>query len=475
MPEKHLSMTHKEMRELGYKVVDTIVEHFLTLEGKPVTRTANRAAMEHEFQRDFPQKAGSFDEVLAEVKERVFTNIMHLDHQRFFAFVPGPSNFVSVMAEALIAGYNAFAGTWLEAAGPSQIELNTIDWLCQLIGLPPAAGGLFVSGGSVANLTALAVARNIRLKNHTADAAIYFSDQTHSSVERALRVLGFSQEQMRKLPSDNLFRLDLQDLKDAVREDRALGKRPFCVVANAGTTNTGAVDPLPALTDYCTREKLWLHADGAYGAAAIMCERGREILDGLGLVHSLSLDPHKWLFQPYEIGCVLVRDAKHLRDTFHILPEYLRDVEKTEEEINFCDRGIQLTRSFRALKLWMALKIFGVEAFTNAVARGLYLAEYTQEILESFEEFEIGTPAQMAIVTFRYVVPGLPEEQIDDINENIIDSIIQDGFAMISSTLLKGHRVLRMCTINPRTSEADIRKTIKLIKRCGDRLSPNSV
>jgi glutamate/tyrosine decarboxylase-like PLP-dependent enzyme len=307
-----------------------------------------------------------------------------------------------------------------------------------------------------------------------ADATIYFSDQTHSSVERALRVLGFSHKQMRKLPSDDLFRLNLQDLEDAVRKDRALGKRPFCVVANAGTTNTGAVDPLPALAEYCTHEKLWLHADGAYGAAAIMCERGKGILNGLGLVHSLSLDPHKWLFQPYEIGCVLVRDAKHLKETFHILPEYLRDIEQSGEEINFCDYGIQLTRSFRALKLWMALRIFGAEEFASAVAKGFYLAEYTQGILESFKEFEIVTPAHMAIVTFRYVVPELSEQQIDNINEKIVDSIIQHGFAMISSTTLKGRKVLRMCTINPRTTEEDIKKTIRLIKRYGDHLCPNS-
>ena len=474
MPKKLLSMTEKEMRELGYSMVDALVEHFVTLKDKPVTRTASRSAMEHEFQKGFPQQGGSFDEVFAEVRERIFTNIMHLDHPRFFAFISSPSNFVSVMAEALIAGHNAFAGTWLEAAGPGQVELNTIDWLCGLIGLPPSAGGLFVSGGSVANLTALAVARNVRLGNRIADAAVYFSDQTHSSVERALRVLGFSQEQMRRLPSDGLFRLDLQALEGAILEDRALGKRPFCVIANAGTTNTGAVDPLPALAECCAREKLWLHADGAYGAAAVLCERGKEILNGLGLAHSLCLDPHKWLFQPYEIGCVLVRDAKHLKDTFHILPEYLRDVVQGEEEINFCDYGIQLTRSFRALKLWMALKIFGVEAFTNAVAKGFYLAEYTQNAVESFKEFEIVTPAQMAVVTFRYVVPGLSERQVDDINEKIVNAIIRDGFAMISSTILKGRRVLRMCTINPRTTEEDIRKTVELIKRCGDRLCPHS-
>jgi glutamate/tyrosine decarboxylase-like PLP-dependent enzyme len=469
-----LTLPSEEMRELGYKIVDLLVEHFTTLPEKSVTRTASRTTMEKVIQAEFPEKGIPIDAVLEQVREKIFSHIMHLDHPRFFAFVPSPSNFVSAMAEALIAGYNSFAGTWLESPGPGQIELNTIEWLRQEIGLPLSAGGLFVSGGSMANLTALAVARKILLDDKAHTALIYFSDQTHSSVERALRILGFSEEQMRKLPCDEGFRLRLSDLEQAVFDDRAHGKHPFCVVANAGTTNTGAIDPLPELADFCEQEGLWLHADGAYGASVILCEQGKKLLKGLERVHSLAIDPHKWLFQPYEMGCVLVRDFRHLRHTFHILPEYLKDIEQTEQEVNFCEYGVQLTRSFRALKLWLSLNIFGVEAFREAVEKGFRLAEYAEEVLRNHECFKIVTPAQMAIITFRYHVPGLSETDLDSVNEKIVDAMIARQFAMISTTRLKGHTVLRMCTINPRTTPDDISATIDVIKMCGDELSGQS-
>ena len=395
---------------------------------------------------------------------------MHPSHPRFFAFIPSPGNFVSAMADALVSGFNPFAGIWIEGAGPSQIELNTIEWLCRQIGLPDSAGGLFVSGGSAANLTALAHARHQKLQDDFQDAVFYFSDQTHSSIEKAIKLQGFNESHMRRLPSDEQYRLQLSDLKEAVNEDRAEGKRPFCVVANAGTTNTGAVDPLRSLSDYCGQENLWLHVDGAFGASAALCNRGKKILTGLESVDSLSIDPHKWLFQPYEMGCVLVKDRQALKDTYRILPEYLEDTQLTEEEVNFCDYGIQLTRSFRALKLWMSLQIFGVEAFRQAVEKGFSLAEYAQDVILKYKEFEIVTPAQMAVITFRYVIPGKDDKYLDDLNERIVDAMIRGGFAMIISTVLRGRRVLRICTTNPRTTQEDIRATIERIKQFGDEL-----
>jgi len=470
MSNELLSMSQDEMIKLGYKVVDMIVDHFVTLRDKPATRTASRSRMEREVKESFSEKGAPVDEVLSEVSKRIFGNIMHVDHPRYFAFIPNPNNFVSVMADALMAGYNAISANWLEASGPGQIEINTIDWLCRQIGLPSSAGGLFVSGGSVANLTALIAARNKRLKNRIDDSVVYYSDQTHSSNEKALRILGFDSEKMHKISSDDQFRLDLKDLKKAVSKDRNRGKQPFCVIANAGTTNTGAVDPLPELVEFCNREGIWLHVDGAYGASAVLCERGKNELKGLELVDSLSIDPHKWLCQPYEIGAVLVRNFNDLKDAFYILPEYLAETKQTEQEVNFCNCGIQLTRCFRALKFWMSLKIFGIEAFRDAVAKGYSLADFTQKILKDQEQFEIITPARMAIITFRYVTSGKSEQEIDDLNEQIVDCVIKNGFAMVSSTVLKGRKVLRMCTINPRTSYEDIRKTIDLIRDCGDML-----
>src|SRR5262249_42264551 len=216
-------------------------------------------------------------------------------------------------------------------SGTAQIELITIDWLRELCGLPAEAGGLFVSGGSMANLTALAAARHVKLDDRIVDAVVYCSDQTHSCVERALCVLGFNREQLVRIVCDNEFRLPMAALQEAIARDRDRGKRPFCVVANAGAINTGAIDPLNQLADLCLEERLWLHVDGAYGAAAVLSPRGRSLLAGIERVDSLALDPHKWLFQPFEIGCVLLRDRGLLKKTFRILPEFLADTQLTEE------------------------------------------------------------------------------------------------------------------------------------------------
>jgi len=319
-------------------------------------------------------------------------------------------------------------------------------------------------------MTALAVARHVKLGNRIEGAVVYFSDQTHSSIERGLRVLGFQNDQLRKIQSDGCFLLDLSALEHAIEADRAAGRVPFCVVANAGTTNTGAIDPLLALVDYCHQEELWLHVDGAYGAAAVFCKRGPALLDGLARVDSLSLDPHKWLFQPYEIGCVLVREERWLQEAFHILPEYLEDIEGKEGEVNFCDRGIQLTRGFRALKLWMSLKVFGQSHFREAVNRGFEMAEVAEAALRELSNWEVVTPAQMGIVTFRCAPEGLPPEELNWLSRELVDEMIADGFAMVSSTVLRGWTVLRMCTINPRTTETDVRGTIKRLDDMSKRL-----
>jgi glutamate/tyrosine decarboxylase-like PLP-dependent enzyme len=336
-------------------------------------------------------------------------------------------------------------------------------------GLPDSAGGLFVSGGSMANLTALAAAMHVRLEG-AQRAIVYCSDQTHSSIERGLRILGFGRDQLRRIGSDARFRLDLRALSSAVEADRSRGNVPFCVVANAGTTNTGAVDPLPELATFCRKESLWLHVDGAYGASAVFCARGRELLEGLGQADSLALDPHKWLFQPYEIGCVLVRNSRWLKDAFHILPEYLLDTTGKDDEINFSDYGVQLTRGFRALKLWMSLQVFGRSAFAEALDRGFELAELAEAVVGEMPDWEVVTAAQMGVVTFRYSPQTAVPARWDGLNRELVGAMVADGYAMISSTTLRGKTVLRMCTINPRTTEADIRGTLARLDGMGREL-----
>ncbi len=460
-----LQLPAERMRAFGYRIIDAIVEHFEQLPEKRPSRRGTRAQLEALLREPLPERGQDPERVLEQVLSAVFTNMMHVDHPRFFAFVPSPSNFVGAMADALAAGFNPFLGSWFSGSGPAQLELVVVDWLRQLVGLPESAGGLFVSGGSVANLTALAAARHVALQDRLHGALVYFSDQTHSAVVRALRLLGFAPEQMRQLPSDDSFRLPVEELRAAIGRDRAAGLRPFAVVANVGTTNTGAVDPLPELACLCRQEGLWLHADGAYGAAAVLVPEGRALLEGLAEVHSLALDPHKWLFQPIEAGCVLVREAQWLKDTFRILPEYLQDVHRLEQAVNFCDYGIQLTRGFRALKLWMSLKVFGLDRFRQAVARGLHLAETAEQRLADSGRWEIVSPAQLGIVCFRYRDPRRSAQQLECLHRELVERMVEDGYAVLTSTLLRGRTVLRLCTINPRTSEREIEETITRLER----------
>jgi glutamate/tyrosine decarboxylase-like PLP-dependent enzyme len=468
--EGYLQLSKEQMKRLGYQAVDIIIKHFEELRDKPVTRKATRLDMEKQFREPIPNHGMNPERILEIVEKEIFTNIMHTDHPRFFAFVPTANNFISVLADALVAGFNPFAGTWLESSSAAQIELVTVDWLRKIFGMPEEAGGLFLSGGSAANLIGIAVARHDKLKNRIDNSVVYFSDQTHSSVERGLKVLGFSEENICKVPSDNNFRLSIETLTQKVKEDKKSGKIPFCVVANAGTTNTGSVDPLVDLSKFCSKESLWFHIDGAFGAAGILDSKGEKLLQGIDQADSLVIDPHKWFFQPYEISCLLVRNSTLLKETFRILPEYLKDTERSKEEINFCDYGTQLTRSFRALKLWMSLKCFGLDTFRNAVAKGFELAEYTEQVVRENPSLEIVTPAQMGILTFRFN-SDLSDERLNELNRSIVDKLITDGYAMVASTQLKDIIVLRMCTINPRATEDDIRQTIEKITKFGQELS----
>ena len=455
-----IELSPEEMRRIGYRVIDLLVDHFANMKDGPVGAKASPAHINPLIAQPPPDEPGDPAELLNFIEREILPNTLHVDHPRFFAFVPGPNNFMSAMADAIAAGFNVFNGTWMGGSAAAALEMTVIDWLRGFCCLPEGAGGLFVSGGSVANMTALAAARHAVLDDRVEGATVYFSDQTHSSVDRGLRVIGFRRDQVRRIPADGEFRLDVDSLLRAIDADRAGGLRPFCVIANAGTTNTGAVDPLEELADLCHAEGLWLHIDGAYGAAAALCARGRAELRGIERADSLSLDPHKWLFQSFECGCVLVRDAALLKAAFQIMPEYLRDVHRGVEEVHPCDYGIQLTRSFRALKVWLSFQTFGLNAFQRAIERGFEMAELAERELRAAGGFEIVSPARMGIVCFRFG----PD---DSAQTRIVDELLAGGYAVLTSTVLGGRTCLRLCTINPRTTEGDIRRTIGEILKIG--------
>ncbi len=487
-----LEMPPDEMRRLGYRAVDLLVDRWSRLAEEPAWVGADREETEALFREPPPEEGEAADRVLERAASEVLDRAGRIDHPRFFAFVPSSPTWPSVLGDFLASGFNVFQGTWLESAGPSQVELVVVDWFREWVGMPEGAGGLLTSGGSVANLVGLVTAREAA--GNPERPVVYLSDQAHSSLERAARIAGIAPEGVRRVPTGDDLLLRGDALADAVARDREAGRTPLCVCSSAGATNTGLVDPLEELAEVCRREGVWHHVDAAYGGFAVLTDRGREALAGLEAADSVTLDPHKWLFQPYEAGCVLVRDVEVLEDAFRVLPEYLQDTELGRAHVNFANRGVQLTRAFRALKVWMSIRTFGVAAFRDAIDRALDLTEAAGERIRASEELELLSPPSLGVVCFRYRPPGRGGGEaaggagdraadrsdpagsgdpgaLEGINAAIQDRIVEDGFAMMSSTRLRGAYSLRLCILNYRSGRADVLDTLDRIEALGRELA----
>lgn len=462
-----LGMTAEAMVELAERATAVLVARHAGLRDEAPWRGASRAALEPLLAEPPPEEGRDPLAVLERAVTDVLPVAARVDHPRFFAFVPSAPTWPGVIADYLAAGYNTFQGTWLGSGGPSQLELVVIDWIRQWIGYPASAGGLFTSGGSAAILDALVAARE--QAGFPERPAIFLSDQTHSAVERAARIVGVRREGVVVIPSDEGFRLEPRALAEAVRKARRDGFAPIAVCANAGTTNTGAVDPLPAIADFCAAEKIWLHVDGAYGGFAVLTERGRRLLAGLGRADSISLDAHKWLYQPFEAGCVMVRDVSTLTHAFSVSPDYLQDTKLGLEQVNFADRGYQLTRSFRALKVWMSIQTFGLARFRAAIDRTMELADEAGDIVRRTPGLELLGPPSLGVVCFRYRPEGAArtEAGLAKLNEAIQARIIESGTAMISSTRIRGAWSLRLCILSHRTTADDVRETLERVAAFG--------
>ena len=461
-----IALSKRKMRRIGYKVIDTIVEHLTDMEDLKIHAQKSPQYLNEKLGGTIPNKGQNPLHLIDQAKQEVFANILHVDHPRFYAFIPSPGNFMGVMADTLAKGFNVFNGHWLAGSGSAAIERITVDWLKDICRFPKKGGGLFLSGGSMANLSAIATARKIKLKDEGKRGVVYYSNQTHSSLAKGLKVLGIGEKYRRPLPTDQDLRIDIKALEKAIKRDLKRGLRPFCIVGNAGTTNAGAVDPLEKMAKIAEKYNCWLHIDGAYGAAAMLTKTGRKALKGIEMGDSLTLDPHKWWFQPMEMGCLLVKDANHLKTTFQVSAEYLEDTKaKGLEEINYYDHGIQLTRSFRALKLYLSLKTFGLKAFKKAIQKGMDMADYTEKLLRKEADWKIITPAQLGILNFIYAPKGASRSAIDTYSKEIAEKVMHDGFAMITTTKIDDLTVLRMCPIHPGLMKSDIKETIKKLKQ----------
>jgi glutamate/tyrosine decarboxylase-like PLP-dependent enzyme len=459
---------HAAMAEQAAQVVDWALESWRTLPDRPVGNIGSRPEMEALLREPPPEDGRPFAEVLAVFTDTVAHHAFLDHHPRFLAFVPGAPTFPAVLGDWLCAATNFFASIWLESAGPTQVELVVLDWFKEFLGLPAQAAGILTSGGSEANLTALVVARERLTFEDRGRAVLYASAERHSSIDRAAKVIGLRPEQVRLVPTDDDLRLRSAALAACVAEDRERGQRPWLVVANAGATGTGTIDPLAELAEFCRERRLWLHVDAAYGWAAALAPEQLPLLAGIAEADSVTLDPHKWFAQPFDVGCVLVREGRLLAETFAQPAAYLQDVAPGDDEVNFADRGLALTRRFRALKIWLSVKVLGVGWFRQLVDRSCQLAQLAEDRLNRSKSFEVLLPRQLSIVCFRHVPDRrLGETELAAHNRRLVRDLRATGRAFISSTVVRGQLALRLCFVNWRTTAADVEEVIGLLERLG--------
>ncbi len=463
-----LEMSPEEMRRLGYLAVDLIVERLEGLDGEAAWRGAPWRELEDRWNEPPPEDGGSVEGAMRTAVEEILPIAVRTDHPRFFAFVPGCATWPAVLGDVLSTGFNTFQGTWLGSGGPSALELIVLRWIRDWLGMPEGASGLFTSGGSAANLDAIVAA--LVHADRPDRPVVYFNDQGHSSLVRAARIAGIRPEDIRVLPSDDGYRMDLDTLRRAIAEDRATGLAPVLVGANGGATNTGIVDPLEDLAELCRSEKIWFHVDAAYGGFGILTEEGRALFRGIDAADSVTLDPHKWFFQPFDIGCLMVRDPDTLTRAFSVHPEYLQDTQLGREQVNFGDRGLQLSRSFRALKVWMTVKSFGMRRLRAAIADSIDLARRAEAYISGSDRLELLSGAHLGVVCFRARPGGREwsEEELTRLNRRVQDAINESGFAMMSSTSLRGCYSLRLCILGFRSTWQDVRDTLARVERLAE-------
>jgi glutamate/tyrosine decarboxylase-like PLP-dependent enzyme len=466
-----LQFEPERMRETGYRTVDALVEALAAVDAPPLRR-ASPAQLRGAVGKGAPEQGEPYEHVLERLLRDVLPYRSRGDHPGFLAFIPFAGTWPGALGDFVASALNVYAGSWMEGAGVAALELEVLRWFADWIGYPSDAGGALVSGGSIANLTAFACARETRVGEMSDRLVAYVGDQAHSSVARAARLLGFRPHQLRVLASRDDHRLDPDTLAAAIDDDLALGHTPLVVSASGGGTNTGVVDPLRELAAVCAERGVWLHVDAAYGGFAALSERGRRALDGIELADSVTLDPHKWLYQPYECGCLLVRDASLLEQAFAIAPYYLDDARAADGEVNFSDRGVQLTRAARVLKLWLSLRTFGIGAFREAIDRCLDLAEHARRRVEASERLEL-LAGDLGVVCLRRVEVGLDEAELEWLNAGLVAAVERSGIGLVSSTRLAGRYVIRLCVLSHTTTQDDLDRIVDILERA-DPVVPDS-
>jgi glutamate/tyrosine decarboxylase-like PLP-dependent enzyme len=468
-----IDMSPDEFRRLGYRAVDLLADDLASLRDRPCRSPVPPDAQHALMHQPLPQGPSGADELLEYIAANIFRYPMGNASPRFFGWVNSPPAPIGVLAELLASGLNPSVAGGDHAA--TYLEHAVLEWMRQIVGVASWRGGLLTSGGSVANLIGLAVMRHVRTGGDVraegmyggSRLVVYTSTQGHSCIQKAIELLGIGHANLRRIPVTPQWQIDVHALRQQITADRAAGLMPACVAATAGTVNTGAIDPLREIADVCEAEHLWFHIDAAIGGPAAILPELAAFYRGIERADSIAVDPHKWMYVPVECGCVLVRDDLAMRNTFSLVPPYLRDQAALPW---FSEFGIQQSRGFRALKVWLVVKQIGVDGYRQSIARDIRLARALQGRLDDSPDFTVEATGPLSITCFRYCPAGLATNEpiLDRLNRRLLDIVQHDGDVFLTGTELSGRFVLRACIVNFRTTEDDLDVLIRTVRAAGE-------
>ncbi len=477
-PVTDLAWSAEQAHDLATRVVDLWTELLERLPALPVTRELTPATVAPAVALPVPDEPLAVDELVGHLRELTFDQSLYVGHPAFFAYIVGSGTVPGAVAELLAAGLNPNLGGYRLSPGAAEIELHLARWLALQFGLPEGAGGMIMTGGAMANFVGLKCARDDRLgvdvreygvREH-GPVAVYASEEAHVVIRRAADMLGLGAAAVRAVPVDGEHRMRPDALAAAIERDRADDVRPLALVATAGTTTTGSIDPLPALADLAAQHGLWLHVDAAYGGAAVLSDELRPLLDGIERADSLAIDPHKWLYTPQSAGCVLLRDFGRLSHSFHADASYIWLDDAARHGIDFAMHGPQFSRGFAALKVWVSLLAHGRAAYGRRIAHDAALARYLGELVVDHPDFELMCEPRLSICCFRYRPRDWAgtEEVLDRLNERLMTAIHADGRVYCSNAVIDGRFGLRACIVNFRTEAPDVERLLAVAAELGE-------
>ena len=441
-----------EMRRLVDEAMRRIVPHIESLPQQPSTNTDGAVEYARTLIEPIPHRGESFEKILDDLFNEYIPRSFNAPAPGYLAYIPGGGIFHAAVADLIADAVNRYVGVFAAAPALAQIEANVVRWFCEIVGYPRGSGGVLTTGGSLANFTAIVAARKNLLGDDFMDATLYCSSEVHHSFQKAANLAGFPHANVREIGVDENFRMRIDELEAAIARDA----KPFLVVGSAGTTNTGAVDDLQAIAHVAKKHNLWFHVDGAYGAFFMLTERGRKAMRGIELADSVILDPHKTLFQPYGTGAVVVRDATTLRRAFSSHADYLPDMQQEEELVDFCEISPELSRDFRGLRVWLPIKLFGIEPFIEQLDEKLDLIELVTDELRKIDGIEIVAEPQLTINAFRF--------RSNEETRQLLERINGKKRVMLTPTVYNGQFLIRVCIVSMRTHRDRIEEGLEDIR-----------